>query len=137
MSLQKIEHTILVNSIPFKVVTVSNSSTTPCAIDTATKKLCFNVTGPSSTTGFCNIVFPKQLLGGPYQVTLDGSTLNHTVNENATHTSLYLNYDHSAQRIEIIGVTAVPEFPSIVVQVLVFFITGFCVLSARRRLLQS
>jgi hypothetical protein len=104
---------IVVDGNLFQVVTESNSTISALVFAKENKKLLFNVTGTTGTTGFCNITIPNQLLGGPYSSSLDGQPLSATITlDNGTHTGLGFNYVHSAHRIEIIGTTAIPEFPS-------------------------
>jgi hypothetical protein len=40
------------------------------------------------------------------------TSLTPTVNEDTTNTYLYFTYPHSTNTVEIIGTTAIPEFPS-------------------------
>lgn len=106
-------HDIAVDDAVFQVTTESNSTITNLQFIKEDKKLLFNVTGPVGTSGFCNITIPNQLLGGPYSTMLDGQPLSATLTlDNGTHTELGLTYVHSTHRIEIIGTTAIPEFPS-------------------------
>jgi hypothetical protein len=68
----------------------------------------------TGTTGFCNVTIPKGLLNTEdnWTVLVDGDSVTPTVNEDADNTYLYFIYQHSTKTIEIIGTTAIPEFPS-------------------------
>jgi parallel beta-helix repeat protein len=74
----------------------------------------FNVEGETGTTGFCRVTIPKDLLDteGNWNVLVDGATVTPTVNEDGSNTYLYFTYNHSTKTVEIIGTTAIPEFPS-------------------------
>ncbi|MCJ7633257.1 hypothetical protein MUP77_12805, partial [Candidatus Bathyarchaeota archaeon] len=59
-----------------------------------------------------------------------------TLKENATHASFCYNYIHSTHKIEIIGTTDVPEFPTIVVNITVLAVLTIVLLfikSQRKR----
>lgn len=115
---------VVVDGTHFQVVTESNSSISDFNFIKEDKKLLFNVTGPTDTSGFCNVTIPNQLLGGPISVTFDGQPLSEMLTfDNGTHTWLYFTYLHSAHRIEIIGTTAVPEFSSIILLPLLALVT--------------
>jgi YVTN family beta-propeller protein len=74
-----------------------------------------------NTAGFA-ATFPKELLGGPYSVFLDGKQqlygIDYTpryggpVNENATTISISMEPYRRANTIEIVGTTSIPEFSS-------------------------
>jgi hypothetical protein len=92
---------------------------TPGQLDTAglttLKKISYTLEGISGTIGMSNITIPNQMLGGPYTITVDGGSPQSqaTPINNGTHTSLYFTYFHVATHtVEIIGTTAIPEFPS-------------------------
>jgi hypothetical protein len=72
-------------------VTVANSSVSNLIVDTALKEIGFNVTGVSGTIGQCNVTFPTLLLGGPYDVKVDGVPVAVVKSANTTHTSLYIS----------------------------------------------
>jgi len=74
----------------------------------------FDIEGEAGTTGFCRVTVPKDLLyaEGNWTVLVDGYSVTPTVNEDASNTYLYFTYNHSTKTIEIIGTTAIPEFPS-------------------------
>lgn len=79
------------------------------------KKISYNITGIEGTRGMSNITVPNEMLGGPYTVTVDGGLPidppGVIISPNATHTSLYFTYMHSTHLVEIVGTTAIPEYP--------------------------
>jgi hypothetical protein len=52
-----------------------------------------------------------------------GNSENVTFNEDTGNTYLYFTYSHDIQTIEIIGTTAIPEFPSLLILPLSLTIT--------------
>ncbi len=109
---------------PFPIPLVWESSAYPVAFESNSTisafdfvwsfyKLSFNVTGPENTTGFFNVTIPKSLLNGnPWTIRLDGNIANNLAkfSQNETHTSIYLEYDHSVHTVQLRGTTVVPEF---------------------------
>lgn len=73
----------------------------------------FNVEGETETTGFSNVTIPKDLLNAEdnWAVLVEGVSVTPTVNEDETSTYIYFTYSHSSKTVEIIGTTAIPEFP--------------------------
>jgi uncharacterized protein (DUF362 family) len=104
----------------FQVETISNSTVTAFSFNQTAKQVSFTVTGLHGTTGFCNITIPSSLLGGPYTVEVGGETVLEDYNPptNGTHAFVYFTYSHSTQTVEIRGVTAIPEFPSFAILLL-------------------
>jgi hypothetical protein len=74
----------------------------------------FQLTGISETVGYCTVSFPKELLGGPYTVLINGlppTASSETSNHDMT---IYFTFNfNSACAIQIIGKTVIPEFPNI------------------------
>lgn len=105
-----IDHRVT-DGFDFQVSTESNSTISNFEFIQAEKKMLFNITGPSGTVGFCNVTIPKQLLGGHFDVLVDGENVTDFIlSANATHNSLYFTYEHSWHWVEIIGTTVIPEF---------------------------
>jgi len=97
------------NQIPYYVVICSNSTVAGFMFEPDLKKICFNVTGPSGTKGFCNVTVPKTLLNGIYEVS-DDSILDPSISSNGSCNFVYFLYNHSTKNIKITGTTAIPEF---------------------------
>lgn len=74
----------------------------------------FNGNGEAGTSGFCRVSIPKDLLYAEdtWTVRVNGNPVTPLVNESANNTFLYFTYDNGISSIEIIGTTAIPEFPS-------------------------
>jgi len=98
----------------FPTLMISNSTISGLNFDQTGKRITFSVTGPSNTVGYFNLTIPASLLNGSWQILLDGvdTTSKADIGENATHTTIYLNYNHSAHSIEVIGTQVIPEYPS-------------------------
>jgi len=97
----------------FEVV-VLESNTTVFDFDfrQGDKEIRFTVSGPSGTTGFCNVTIPKALLiGEPWLILIDGIPATFIVMENATHAMLYFAYVHSTHNVQIIGTWVIGEPP--------------------------
>jgi len=100
------------------------------------REISFNVVGPSNSTGFCNVTIPLNFMWcdqlEEWQVTIDDEppTYFPIPMKNGTHTFLYFTYNHSAQKVKIISVYAVPEFP-VTILLLVFMITSLLVTSTK------
>jgi hypothetical protein len=79
------------------------------------KKLSYTLEGITGTTGMSNISIPIGMLSGPFNsITVDGGLPTYNITTtNATYSSVYLTYGHSAHLIEIVGSTVVPEFPTL------------------------
>jgi len=97
----------------WKIFITSNSSSVgDISFDRNVKTIRFNVDGYSGV-GWCRVVVPKQLLGGPFTVLVDGATVTHTQTENATHNFFSFTYQHSEHAVELVGTTVIAESSSI------------------------
>ena len=110
----------------------ANSTVSAPVFNQTQKQLGFNITGLHKTTGYCNVTIPKNLLGGPFTVFLNGTVITHVLTENSTHAFVYFNYNHSTHSAQIIGTTAVPEFPTIFATTLLFTILTIMLTLTRR-----
>ena len=101
------------------------------------KKISYNVTGIEGTTGMSNITIPNEMLGGPYTVTVDdGLPMDPPgviISFNATHTSLCFAYMHSTHVIEIEGTTAIPEYPTTNLLIMLLATSLIAIALARRK----
>ncbi|MEM2145827.1 MAG: cohesin domain-containing protein [Candidatus Jordarchaeaceae archaeon] len=74
------------------------------------KEISFNIM--SESAWFCQVNVPKSILTcstpSDWTIKLNGTPISYTANENATHTSLYFEYDKGNYSIEIVG----KEIPS-------------------------
>jgi len=93
----------------YPVATFSNSTISSFNFSQPSKQISFNVTGSDGTVGFCNVTVPNVLLGGPYNVLVDGSPPSVLLeNSNDTHTFLYFKYFHSTHKVQIVGTRVGP-----------------------------
>jgi len=97
----------------YPVTLLGNSTVSGFYFSQPSKEIGFYVNGLLNKTGFCNVTIPKELLrDSPWRVKADNNLMPFTSSANATHSSLYFTYNHSAQRVQIIGTEVIPEFPS-------------------------
>jgi len=121
------------DSTSYSVDVVSNSTVSSFSFDQQNKLISFNVTGADGSTGFSRVTIPNALLGGPYLILVNYTPpLDLTETTNGTHTFLYFTYTHSIKQVEIIGTTAVPEFPPSLILPLVITLTLLAVVLAKR-----
>lgn len=113
-------HTIQVDTNLFYITTISNSTVSNVTFSQAYNLLSLTVSGPSMTCGFCEITFPKILLGGPYTVTIDGQEVPWLLSTNFTHITIKLYYSQSVHTISIIGVKAYPNIMGVTASFLRF-----------------
>jgi hypothetical protein len=131
---------VLINPVPvvwedvtYLVAISTNSTISAFQFNQPQMQIGFNVTGLSGTVGYCNVTIPHTLLGGPYSVFLDNSSIDFSETSNDTHTFLYFTYTHaSPSRITIQGTTVIPEFPSIIILPLFVALFVLAILFKRR-----
>jgi hypothetical protein len=103
-------------------------------------QLSYNVQGIAGTTGMSNITIPNDMLGGPYNVTVDGEApwyLAPAVN-NGTHTSLFFTYNSTGMHtIVVTGTIFIPELPTTIILPLFMALTTIAAIYSRKRLLRK
>ncbi len=87
----------------YTITVVSNSTITNFNFSYPLQKLGFNATGPSNTTGYCNIILPKDLINETIVVLVNGNPVAYNMEENSTHFFVYFTYSHSTSIIEILA----------------------------------
>jgi len=109
----------------------SNSTIAAFRFNQPQKRINFNVTGQSSTIGFCNVTVPKSLLDdNPWVITVNSQPpIDIILTDNPTHSFLYFTYIHeSTSKVTIQGTSVISEFPTFSVQpigpVVVVIVTG-------------
>lgn len=122
----------------YHITTSSNSSVTDFYFDPDDGAFIkFNVTGPTGTTGFCNVTIPDDLLWGEFSVYVDGFSLvedeDYTQTYNGTHYIFYITYTHTTHVIEIRGTEVISEFPSFLILPLFMIATLLTVIAYRRK----
>lgn len=118
----------------YTVIVISNSSIiSDFSFNPDDTLIRFKVGGGYGTTRFCRITVPKNLLHaeGDWVVLVDGVSVSSIIDEDATNTYIYFTYNHSNTAVEIIGTTAIPEFPSWAILPLVLTITLFLIFVKR------
>jgi hypothetical protein len=100
------------------VAIISNLTVNNFNFSQPLKQISFNVAGPDSTIGFCNVTIPKELLyGKPWTVLIDGISSPPATTENATHSILYFTYRHSTHKIQVIGTYVITPPPPLTVSI--------------------
>jgi len=97
--------TLEIGGVSFHVTIESNSTVSNFQLIPENKEILFEVAGPLDTVGFCNIMIPVDLLGGPYTVQVDSLLVTPEETTNGTHSSLYFTYNHSTHTVKIKGTT--------------------------------
>ena len=130
------EITFTVGGVPYDVRMDTNSTITSAAIHyVPSPKMSFDVEGPPGTTGFCNVSIPKVFLNASlneWVVRVDGIEVTANITESPTHTFLFFTYSHSKKTIEIIGTYLVPEFPQVIILVLIMLFSLVTALLRRK-----
>lgn len=131
-----IDHMIVADGIDFQVTTESNSTISNCQFNKDDKELLFDVSGTTSSYGFCNVTIPNELLGDPFSVTCDEQTVSEVLSSgNSTHTWLHFTYPQNTNTIEIIGTTAIPEFSSAIILILFMSLALIAVALSKKNVL--
>jgi outer membrane protein assembly factor BamB len=104
----------------------------------ALKKINYTVTGIDGTLGMCNITIPNEMLGGTYDVRINGGLPLDppglvVTNINGTHTSLYFTYYQSINAVVITGTTAIPEFSQTMILPLLIVTSLIALALAKRK----
>jgi parallel beta-helix repeat protein len=105
-----------VGGTDYAITTVSNSTVFEVSFDLEEKQLTLNVSGPTGTTGFCNITVPAELMSGTFTLYLDDAVLIENVDyvksSNGTHYMFSVTYTHSNHLIDLVSTEVVPDFAS-------------------------
>jgi hypothetical protein len=103
-----------VGGTDYAISTVSNSTVLDVSFNVTSKKLSLNVSGPSGTTGFCNITVPAELMSGDFTLYLDDAVLiegvDYVESFNGTHYLFSVTYAHSSHTIDVVSTEVVPDF---------------------------
>jgi len=131
-----IMHEFTVGATSFNITITSNSTVFNIGLDPAQRKISFNVTGPTGTTGFANVTVPLYAMWGPWTILLDdGLPLNSSETSNATHTILYLTYIHSTHEVVLISTGIVSEFPFVLALLMILAVATIAgAIAGRKRL---
>lgn len=91
-----------VKIVKYKIQALTNSSIEHFSFK-ANTWLIFNISGPAETTGYCYVIFPKDLLAEPYKIFIDKNPIVFNQAEVNGKVYLYFTYNHSNHIIEIEG----------------------------------
>jgi len=102
----------------YVVVISTNSTVGSFGFGEKLNQIIFNVTGTNGTTGYSKIIIPEDLVGKDIPVYLNGTLLtegvDYTKTCNGTHTIFEITYSHSTHLIEIMGISTIPEYSSLI-----------------------
>lgn len=84
-----------------KLYTFSNSTLASFSFNKSLKQISFKAT--CGYDGFINVTIPRCWLDGPFNVSIDGSPADFSINVNDTFSSLYIIYDKGTHTIQIIA----------------------------------
>jgi parallel beta-helix repeat protein len=105
---------VTVGETDYIITTCSNSTVSDLSFNQTLKQLSLSVSGPSGTTGFCNITVPAELMSGDFSLYLDDVALvegvDYTESFNGTHYLFSVTYVHSSHVIELVSTNVVPDF---------------------------
>lgn len=100
-------------NFPIKVFT--NASISAFNFNYLQKQIDLNITAPSGTTGFADLIIPQSLLKGPYSVLLDENPIS-IIEANVTNRSfLYMPFSEGSHALKVIGTEFFGTVPEIVV----------------------
>jgi len=127
------------NGVSYYIDIVSNSTISGfCFNPLEGAFVCFNVTGPEGTIGFCRVKIPKNLLWAEdekWQIYLsDGQQLIPIVVSNQKYTYLYFTYINRLETIKIQGTNVITEFPTTITMLFFWFFTICAVILAMREI---
>jgi len=124
------------DGVAYHVDVVSNSTVSDFIFSADQKEISFSVSGLDGTVGFCRVTVPNDLLGGPYDIFVNGfSPLTLNTMPNGDHTFLYFTYGHGATNLSVTikGTYAIPEFPSAIILPLLLILTMLAFILAKRK----
>ncbi len=118
----------------------TNSRLLGTGFDHEGKKIIAKLEGVQGAAGRSEFAIPKELLAGPFVISLDGELLEDgkaRVTENATHATVAFDHEHSLQEVVIQGTSAVPEFPLPAAAAAALTVVAIAMIIAGRRLLSG
>jgi parallel beta-helix repeat protein len=130
------------NETTYPAEIVSNSTISNFYFSESEKLISFNVTGPNSTTGFCRISIPNELLwcDSPeqWQVWVNNTLIeDRKIIQDTNQTYIYFTYNHSTQNVRITGIHATPEFSAWISMLLAFFMLSAAAVVFKRKIFKT
>jgi len=128
---------IVLESTNYSVITLSNSTINSVNFDKSQKQISFNATAENSTTGYCYVTTPKELLWcnntEQWQVWVNNTLIeDEKVVETANHTYIHFIYKHSNQETQI-TIHVIPEFPTWTLILLILIVLTVAIVIYKRR----
>jgi hypothetical protein len=99
----------------FEIDAYTNASVNALVFDYFQRALNINVTVPEGTYGFAVFILKQDFLRGPYNVTLDGKTINATEGDTTTLSYLLVSLDGGFHAMTILGTEFFGYIPQIMV----------------------
>ena len=98
----------------------SNSTVSDLAFNSTSQQLSFTVSGPSGTTGYCDVYISKTVISDASNVKayIDGNEMNYTVTSTGDSWMLQFTYHHSTHMIVLNLKQASSGFSSGIFQVM-------------------
>lgn len=122
---------IYVDYRPFDIKVKCNSTLSIFSFNKTEMTISFQLAGISETVGYCNVSFPKELLGGPYTILINNLPPDTSSETSNDETFLYFTFTfNSTCNVKIIGETVIPEFPNILL--LLFILVTFLAIIIRK-----
>jgi len=118
----------------FAVEVSCNSTLSNFSFNKTAMMISFQLAGISQTVSYCNVTFPKELLGGPFTIKINNSTLEITNGISNGKTSLYFTFNfNSTCDVKIIGTTVIPEFPNTILPIFLIVTLLVTILQKKKR----
>jgi hypothetical protein len=93
------------------VITIQTNSTDiyNLQFNKSAKKISFDVSGPESTIGYCNVSIPNTLMQAPFNVMVNGQQTPFNIVENSLFQYIYFTYSHSCKTVQISSQTLLSD----------------------------
>jgi hypothetical protein len=93
------------------VITIQTNSTDiyNLQFNKSAKKISFDVSGPESTIGYCNVSIPNTLMQAPFNVMVNGQQTPFNMVENSMFQYIYFTYSHSCKTVQISSQTLLSD----------------------------
>lgn len=121
---------IFLEDTTYNVTVISNSTVSNFQFDPNKAKINFSITGADESKGFCRVAIPGGLLWcnnpSEWTVRIDNENLSYRIIEepqNKNYTIIYFTYNQTILHVQIKGLYAISEFPSVILLPLLFITT--------------
>jgi hypothetical protein len=140
LATETLDHVVVVDGKTFHVITESNSTVSNLVF--CQGQICFNLTGETGNTGYCNVTIPKSLMNctelDDWVIQVNSTPLSPPEfplpTDNATHTFLYFTCNHqSTLQVSIEGTQFIPELRPHAILLLFTVATLLAVVVCKRR----